>query len=694
MYNWIPFRKAIYLLEYEHNFLIMNFKNFNFREVTVLFSQSFFVTLFSFILIRLVEFSWFQLALNQHVPWQLFFTKSVNLDIQYLGFVSIIGFLLFAIGRAISYKMALVFNVVWGGLLTLVQISLTQFHITNQTLLSSMVFKFSLEEIINIVVAEFVPSKASIFLIWFLVLISTVYFLIKASRFKAGKKSGYVINILFLILVSNAALNIRFSYKPIDRFTSIRQYLFSNSKPIFLYESFRSTNADALIDYNEIKQNIIEYQSSNKKKSYIDIEYPLIYKNNERNVLGALFKKSETPPNIVFIISESLSTNFSVTAPGLKGASLTPFTDKLAADGLYWSHFLSNAYRSFGVLPNILSSLPPSNEERGIINMKNKKGAIEFPTHKSMVSVLKENNYYTSHFYPGWSDFDNVKSYMKSLGADNLIEETDFDSLTYPRYGYWGYSDYELYRKGLDNLETVGGNQPKLSIFQTVAFHTPYDMVEPKYYKESYIEDKLESLNLKDNKEIRKRFSPDQLSSIFASDEALEYLFNRIKASDSFNNTIFVITGDHATGIDLTDHVLSHFHVPLIIYSPLLKESKTFKGLCSQLDIAPSLLALLKENYGINLNENAHWLGEGLDTSSVYISNNTFPLQMNGIVRPNYIHKEHIIFGNKVYRLENDFQLTPEENKDRSNRVKQSFEVFKKLNLYTTKNNKIWSNDF
>lgn len=672
----------------------MNFKNFNFREVITLFSQSFFVILFSFILIRLVEYSWFQLVLNQFVPWQLFFSKSVNLDLHYLGFVSIVGFLLFAIGRAISPKMALVLNVVWGGLFTLGQISLTQFYITNQTLLSSMVFKFSLEEIINIVVAEFVPSNTLIFLIWFLVLISTVYFLIKANGFKTGKKSGYVITILFLILVSNAALNIRFSYKPIDRFTTMRQYLFSNSKPIFLYESYLSTNTDVLMDYNEIKENIIAYQDSNKEKSYIDIEYPLIYKNNEKNVLGSCFKKSETPPNIVFIISESLSTNFSVTAPGLKGASLTPFTDELAANGLYWSHFLSNAYRSFGVLPNILSSLPPSNEERGIINMKNKNGAIEFPAHQSMVSVLKENNYNISHFYPGWSDFDNVKSYMKSLGTDNLIEESDFDSLAYPRYGHWGFSDYELYRKGLDFLETVGENQPKLSIFQTVAFHTPYDMVEPKYYKESYIEDKLERLNLKDNKKIRKRFTPDQLSSIFASDEALEYLFNRIKASDSFNNTIFVITGDHATGIDLTDHVLSHFHVPLIIYSPLLTESKTFKGLCSQLDITPSLLALLKGNYGINLPENVHWLGEGLDTSSVYVSNNTFPMQMNGMVRPNYVHNEHIIFGNKVYRLENDFELTPEENKDSSNRVKQSFEVFKKLNVYTTKNNKIWSKDF
>lgn len=669
----------------------MNYRQFDFKEAITLFSQSFIIVLFSFILIRLIEFSWFQFSLHQDVPWKLLLSKSINLDIIYLGFISIIGCILFLILRVINHTISLIFNVTWAVLLILIQISLTHFHLTNQTLLSSIVFQFSIQDLVNIIGAEFVQSKLLIFAIWLVVLLVTTFLLIKVNRKKSNKKLPYI---LFFLLISNSLLNINYAYKPMHKFTSVRDFSFSNSKPLFLYESYNSTQANPLLTYNAIKKDLKLYQNSNKKKEYIDIEYPLIYRNNSENVLGSFFKKTDTPPDIVLIISESLSSSYSVSATGLNGESITPFTDSLAANGLYWPNFFSNSYRSFGSLPNILSSLPPSQEERGFINMKNENGKTNYPIHQSIVSLLNNNNYYTSHFYPGWSGFDNTKPYMLSLGIDHLVEKSDFDTTSYSRYGRWGYSDYELYRKGLDDLDHINEDQPKLSIFQTIACHSPFDMVAPKYYSEDYLKSKTERLKLKSNNKQLSKFNPKQLSTIFASDEALKYLFNRIKSSDSFDNTIFIITGDHSPGVKLSNHILYKYHVPLIIYSPLLTHSKTFNGICSHIDIAPSLLALLNKNYNIKLNENAHWLGQGLDTSTVYASNNSFPLQLNGIIRPNYIHKNHIIFADKIYRLESDLKITLEENEDSCLQVKQNFEVFKTLNQYTTASNKIWDPKF
>ncbi len=672
----------------------MNFKNFKFKETIILYSQSFFVLLFSFILIRLVEFSWFQFYLHQDVPWNIFFTKSINLDILYLGFISAIGFIPFLILRIINHTTAIIFSVIIGFVLILAQISLTHFHLTNQTLLSSVVFQFSIEELADIIGAEFVSSKALIFTIWLLVLSITTFFLIRTIRIKTRRKRKFPIYILFLLLVTNSLLNMSYAYKPINKFNSVREFLFSNSKPIFLYESFNASNHKNLITYNQIKDEIIQYHNLNKNKEYIDIEYPLVHRTNSKNVLGPFFKKTNIPPDIVIIISESLSSSYSVSATGLNGESITPFIDSLAASGLYWPHFLSNAHRSFGSLPNILASLPPSNEERGIVNMKDYKDRVSYPTHQSIVSLLNDNDYHTSHFYPGWSGFDNTKPYMLSLGIDHFVEQSDFDTLHYPRYGAWGFSDYELYRKGLDDLNDVKETQPKLSIFQTIAFHSPFDMVAPKYYDKEYLKTKKEGLKLRNEKGQLSKFNSKQLSTIFASDDAIKYLFNRMKSSNVFDNTIFIITGDHSLDVKLSDHVLYNYHVPLIIYSPLLTQSKVFQGICSHIDIAPSLLALLNENFGVTLSKNTHWIGEGLDTSSVYQSNNTFPLQIDGIVRPNYVHKNHIIFGDEVYRLGPHFNITLEENTDSSSFVKQNFEVFKKLNSYTTEHNKIWNPKF
>lgn len=670
----------------------MNYKKYNFKEAITLFSNSFFIIAFSFLLIRIVEFSWFQFSLHQYTPWQLLFSKSVNLDIQYLGFISLFGLMISLSLRIINRKVSKLFNVLLGIILIFIQICLTQFHITNQTLLSSVLFQFSIQELYSIVLAEFVQSKLTIYLIWLLILSSSTYLLNKLNHNRTIKKKAYLLYIPFLLLVANSLLNINYTYQPIAKFKSIPQFLLANSKPIFLYKSYTSENSE-LNSFIEIKKSIKEYQTTDNTKTYLNLEYPLIYRTNEKNVLAPFFKKTQTPPNIVLIISESLSTSYSVSATGLNGMSLTPFTDSLAAHGLYWSKFLSNSPRSFGALPNILASLPPSKNSRGLINRKI-KGNITYPDHQSLIGILNNNDYYTSYYNPGWGDFDHTKSFMLNMDVDHFIEESDFDSLNYPRYGTWGYSDYELFRRGLDHLDEIENTTPQFSIFQTVAFHSPYDMVAPKYYEKEYVKSKLKSLNLTGNEKGLSKLYNQQFASIFASDEALRYLFNRIKSSDSFNNTIFIITGDHGTGIRLTDNILYKFHVPLIIYSPLLKESKTFNGICSHIDITPSLMALLKNNFNIKSQENAHWLGHGLDTSSVFVSNNSFPLQLDGITRPSYLHKEHIILDNNVYQLKSDFSIKIESDTKQSNLVKRHFKLFNNLNAYTVDENKIWNNKY
>lgn len=640
--------------------------------------------------IRLIEYSWFELVLNKDVPWFLLLGKSVNLDIQYLGFILglcfIPIFLLHIISKWLSKGAIFLLSTV----LILIQISLTHFHLTNHTLLSALVFQFSVAELLGIVGAEMSSSNFIIFTVWSLLFLIFMTLIVKSLRNVKSSKNKSVSLVLFIGLIFNSLINIPYTYKSLDAFDSVNHFLFANSKPVFLFESYKGSLGSGLGTYEEHGNDFLTFQREFDNRLFTSLEYPLMHKVSMRNELGSFFKKTNKSPNIVLVISESLSSSYSVSGAGFDGTSFTTFTDSLAGAGLYWSNFLSNAYRSYGVLPSVLGSVPPSDNLRGFINLNNKKSLNPYPSHYSLIDLLNDNDYTTNHYYPGWSDFDNTKGYMSNLGVDNFIDEKDFDRAKYNRYGDWGFSDYELFHKGLDHLEKVKKNKPFFASFQTIGFHSPFDMVEPKYLKKSYLDKqkvrfKFDSLNRNINK-----FSDDYLSSILAADDALKYLFYRLKKSNDFENTIFIITGDHDFGIDFHTNPLFNFHVPLIIYSPLLNRSKVCKGVSSHLDIAPSLEQLLSGNFGLDINEESPWLGNGLDTSSIFVSKGITPLDIHGLTRPNYIHGNRFILGSKVYRFEDGFIADEEENTDSVQYVKKSFDIFKKVNTYTTKENKIW----
>ncbi|RYZ58141.1 MAG: hypothetical protein EOO14_10075, partial [Chitinophagaceae bacterium] len=74
------------------------------------------------------------------------------------------------------------------------------------------------------------------------------------------------------------------------------------------------------------------------------------------------------------------------------------------------------------------------------------------------------------------------------------------------------------------------------------------------------------------------------------SDESIRSFLLAYRQRPDFDNTIFIITGDHRLIPVPEDNMLSRFHVPLLIYSPLLKRQASFPALSSHLDIAPSLV--------------------------------------------------------------------------------------------------------
>ena len=74
---------------------------------------------------------------------------------------------------------------------------------------------------------------------------------------------------------------------------------------------------------------------------------------------------------------------------------------------------------------------------------------------------------------------------------------------------------------------------------------------------------------------------------------------------------------------------LDKYHVPLILYSALIKEPKVFKPVVSHLDITPSILSFLKGNFNCNIPNAGHWMGTGLETGNSFTTQKRLPFIRN-----------------------------------------------------------------
>lgn len=358
-----------------------------------------FITVFLNILLRIGEFWYISSVKYQNINLDLFVTKSTYFDSLFILLFSLTIVPLFIIIAIINNKMALFLTRVSFFILVLSLFILTEYFLINNDLLSSSVFEYSFKELVNILSIELSSNRIYfvIALISLMLIALVLYF--KSAKISYTKNSKWFL-VTYLLLGIYSFLNRENTYKTLSYFDSYNQFLLGNSKPIFFiktyYDNLELTNNTSK---KEITELVRQFQSNFPYKYDRNKNYPLLKNHSYKNVLGRFFKVKDEKPNIVIVISESLSASFSGSNLSLK-KSLTPFTDSLGAKGLSWNNFFSNAERSYGVLPNLLASLPSGTAVKGFINMpQDKHSDLRFPKHNSLIKILNNNNYNTSYFY-------------------------------------------------------------------------------------------------------------------------------------------------------------------------------------------------------------------------------------------------------------------------------------------------------
>ncbi|MGX9721437.1 LTA synthase family protein [Stenotrophomonas acidaminiphila] len=380
----------------------------------------------------------------------------------------------------------------------------------------------------------------------------------------------------------------------------------------------------------------------------LDPHYPFLRDERTPDTLGPWFSPTGDgrPPNVVVIVVEGLGRSFS--GPQASLGSFTPFLDELATRSLYFDNFLANQGRTFGVLPTLFGSAPFADQGFTALGER-------MPAHPGLFSVLGQQGYHTAFYNGTDTGFDNEKGYMRLQQVQTLVDMNSFGP-GYQRnpFSTWGYADRELVSRVLADSGRL--QPPFLLAMQTISMHTSYRFPGQDAYRAQFAQ-RLDQLRIAQAQLPSYQAQSDIYSSILYTDDQLRRYFEEAARAPWYANTIFVVTGDHRLPeIPMGEHV-DRYHVPLIIFSPLLKRTGRIRAVSSQLDVTPSLLALLSNTYGLKRPARTPWLGTGLDMADEFRNIHALPLKQTKTSAPEYLAERWWLHDGRLYQLQDGMHL-------------------------------------
>jgi uncharacterized sulfatase len=306
--------------------------------------------------------------------------------------------------------------------------------------------------------------------------------------------------------------------------------------------------------------------------------------------------------------------------------------------------------------------------------------------------MLSKFGYHSTFFYgqPKW--FHNKGPYLYRNGVNKFIDCWEFPE-KYSRIMvgdyFWGHHDQDLVRYALEVINDCLPESPRLDMYFTGSMHQPFIINQEEVYDQR-LNDLIRQAGLEKREEKFTRTYWKYVRSVLFFDDALRILFAGYQQHPTYQNTIFIITGDHPMSEIPIENSYKRYRTPIIIYSPLLKQAKTFHSVNSHLDIAPTLLAFLHQNHNIQLPPCNAFIGKVLDTATCF--RNIQPVVfMNGsrfitdILYENYfLSNERTLF--KIHENDDVERIEDDVLKEKIHTMLKDFKAF---NKYCCANNRL-----
>lgn len=293
-------------------------------------------------------------------------------------------------------------------------------------------------------------------------------------------------------------------------------------------------------------------------------------------------------PNIVIVQMESLASN--KTSIFNNQLDPTPYTKKIADQSLLFKKFFTPTEAT---ARGVWAALT------GLADIASKKSSSRNPLVIDQRVIMDQFTGYEKYYFLGGSaSWGNIRSlFGKNIENIKIYEEGSYQNEK--RIDVWGISDLDLFKKAFKISSER--NKPYIAYIQSAGFHRPYTI--PEDNDGFKIEKKFNLKQVRENGFT----SVEEYNSMRFQDHALGKLFEIIKKSPEYENTMIVIFGDH--GIPVVDksvnmkpgyykHRLALHHVPLIIHYPKkIKPKSDIKTLGSLVDLFPTIAGILDMPY-------------------------------------------------------------------------------------------------
>ncbi len=295
------------------------------------------------------------------------------------------------------------------------------------------------------------------------------------------------------------------------------------------------------------------------------------------------------------VIIESFSADLIESLGGL--SNVTPNFELLIQNGLSFQNFYASGNRTYTSLPAIINGYPSLPADRVI------KYNYIFSKFPSLAHTFNENGYHSSFYYGGETEFANIRSLILESGFDTIIDQRYFDDAL--KNSKWGAHDHVVFERILKDIEQYP--EPFFTTILTLSNHEPFEIPSEPVFKN---DDNPKRLLIK--------------NSAAYTDQSIGTFISKASKRDWFDNTIFIFTADH--GHYYAKHRINKkfpamYHIPLVIYSNLLKDSyvgtKNTK-FSSQIDIPAILFSQLHFNYS-NFNWSKNVLNKFQNDFAYYV---------------------------------------------------------------------------
>ena len=291
----------------------------------------------------------------------------------------------------------------------------------------------------------------------------------------------------------------------------------------------------SLFGYEEAAQSFIDYFTSEDVDQY----------DGDNKYTGIL-----EGYNVVFIHMEGMQT-FLMDVE-FNGVEATPNLNKIASEGMFFSRFYPQV--SIGTSSDteftLTTSLMPA-ASGAVFTSYYDRDYITIP------KLLKEKGYYTFSMHGNYASMWNRATVHPLLGYDDMYFE---DTYTYNKdsedpnnleYINLGISDKKFFEQVVPIMEQIEATHTNyMGTVITLSNHSPFKFLDKygEYDMSSTYQECDEQTGLCEDVTTNYLYGTDVGNYIMSShyaDAALGEFFEYVNNSDAFNNTVFILYGDH-----------------------------------------------------------------------------------------------------------------------------------------------------